>query len=169
MVKLYWWKIGRHWLRSTSGIGLAGGARHSRRLWPSVWGIANGLPGFNFCCNRCPTVNVLYGATITIYLAGSFWRHLCHHSSPQQHFQIAGRHRTKTGKQRQQCIEDAQKHITNHVYWLPNSLERLLAALTASIRAERRPNSSKQAIPEIVVPPGLVTRSFSTAGCIPVF
>jgi hypothetical protein len=46
----------------------------------------------------------------------------------------------------------------------PNSLDRSYADRTASITADRNPAFSKWEIPAIVVPPGLVTRSFNSAG-----
>ena len=52
--------------------------------------------------------------------------------------------------------------------YLPNSLDRSVAVFTASINAERNPALSNLATPAIVVPPGLVTRSLSSPGCIPV-
>src|SRR5262249_35424533 len=47
----------------------------------------------------------------------------------------------------------------------PNSFDRLVAASTASINADRRPPRSKTCNPAIVVPPGLVTWSFKTPMC----
>ena len=46
-------------------------------------------------------------------------------------------------------------------------LARRVAASTAAIAAARTPRSSNTCRPAIVVPPGLVTRSFKTAGCSP--
>ena len=50
----------------------------------------------------------------------------------------------------------------------PSSPARRVAAPTASISAERRPWRSSSARPAMVVPPGEVTMSLSTAGCSPV-
>ena len=50
--------------------------------------------------------------------------------------------------------------------YLPNSCDRSVAVLTASINAERNPLLSNLATPAIVVPPGLVTKSFNSPGCI---
>lgn len=48
----------------------------------------------------------------------------------------------------------------------PSVSERLAAAWTARMRAPRSPEASSSARPTMVVPAGLVTRSFSSAGCV---
>lgn len=49
--------------------------------------------------------------------------------------------------------------------WAASSAERSVAASTALMRAARRPPRSSACKPAMVVPPGLVTWSFSTPGC----
>ena len=52
--------------------------------------------------------------------------------------------------------------------WSPSSFARRVAASTASIRVVRRPPASSVCRPAMAVPPGLVTWSFSSPGCLPV-
>eukprot|EP00581_Thalassiosira_minuscula_P020594 CAMPEP_0184440160 /NCGR_PEP_ID=MMETSP0738-20130409/753202_1 /TAXON_ID=385413 /ORGANISM="Thalassiosira miniscula, Strain CCMP1093" /LENGTH=121 /DNA_ID=CAMNT_0026808017 /DNA_START=94 /DNA_END=459 /DNA_ORIENTATION=+ len=51
----------------------------------------------------------------------------------------------------------------------PSCMDLLVAAVTADIVAARNPPFSKASTPAIVVPPGLVTASFNSPGCFPVF
>ena len=48
----------------------------------------------------------------------------------------------------------------------PSSSERLAAAFTARMKAPLTPDVSSSARPVMVVPPGLVTLSFSSAGWV---
>jgi hypothetical protein len=57
-------------------------------------------------------------------------------------------------------------HSSTHppLYSRPNSADLFAAAMTASISADRKPARSNFVTPVMVVPPGLVTRSFNWAG-----
>src|SRR5436309_1749727 len=64
-----------------------------------------------------------------------------------------------------EAVDDEQRQQVPHRF--ENSCERRVPASTASMSALRTPRASSAASPAIVVPPGVATRSFQTAGCSP--
>jgi hypothetical protein len=75
-------------------------------------------------------------------------------------------HSLKRFRQKRVGQEDAEevKRVCEGTYCFPNSLERRVALLTALMTVDRKAPASRAASPEMVVPPGEVTRSRSSAG-----